>query len=284
MTYIDLHTHTSFSDGTDSPAHLVSKAADIGLSAVAITDHDTVAGLSEAEEQGRLCGIEVVRGCELSVSADVSTSPATEVHLLGLFLPQNEAIQEFEASLRRLREFRTVRNKAIVDKLRQAGCNITYDEVCALACGESIGRPHMARLLMQKGHVSSVREAFAKYLGQKGKSFVPKQVLSLAEGMALLKRTGAVVALAHPGLIPCSASWLDAFVGHLSTLGLHAIEAYHSEHSPAAVQLCVHLAHKYMLGITGGSDYHGKAKPQIHLGCGKGNLRIPDTLLHPLKI
>ncbi len=284
MQYIDLHTHSTCSDGSDSPTDLVHKAADAGLVAVALTDHDTISGLPEAEAAGRERGIEVVRGCELSVGTEQG-----EVHVLGLFLPREAALlEELEEALHDLRIHRSTRNAEIVHKLQKMGLNIDYEAVLEKAggdraSGESVGRPHIARLLQEKGYVSSVREAFSVYLGNKGKAFVPKKVLEVQEAMGLLQRSKATICLAHPGLIGCSAKWLDTFVAKLKEQGLHAIEAYHSEHSPAAVDACTALAKKYTLALTGGSDYHGASKPQIVLGFGKGNLRIGEQLLDNLR-
>ncbi len=283
MKYIDLHTHSTCSDGTDSPASLVRLAAKAGLAAVALTDHDTISGLHEAEQAGREHGIEVVRGCELSVGTEQG-----EVHILGLFLPQDPtSLEELENALQYLRDHRSRRNAQIVQKLQEMGLEIDYEAVLNRlgdrAGGESVGRPHIAKLLQEKGYVSSIREAFSVYLGNKGKAFVPKKVLKVSEAMGLLQRSKATICLAHPGLMACSHKWLDSFVAKLKEQGLHAIEAYHSEHAPAAENMCKTLAKKYELAITGGSDYHGNSKPQIVLGFGKGNLRIPEGILDTLR-
>ncbi len=276
MQYIDLHTHTCASDGSNTPSELIKKAAALGLRAVAITDHDTLGGLDEAEAQGQISDIEVIRGCELSVQSECG-----ELHILGLWI--DKQAPKLEQTLEMLRQYRTDRNKIIVDRLKSLGVNIDYDDVLQVAGGDTVGRPHIATVLMQKGYVSSVNEAFSGYLGSKGKAYEPKKILSIEEAMALLSEYSATICLAHPGLISCSKEWLDNMLGYLKTLGLSAIEAYHSTHSRADEALCVKLAKKHGLDLSGGSDYHGDSKPHIHLGVGKGNLRISVEILHKLK-
>ncbi len=276
MKYVDLHTHTHISDGTDSPKELVQKAASLGLAAIAITDHDTVAGLPEAEEEGKKLGLEVVRGCELSVESERG-----EVHILGLWIDQDAT--ELEKTLTFLRQKRQERNAIIVERLQNAGLKIDLEDVNAVAQGETVGRPHIAVALMHKGYVSSVREAFNRYLGTKGKAYAMRELLPMEEAMQALKKAHAIISLAHPGLISCEDAWLDSYVGKLCEHGLDAIETYHSEHPPATRQRCLDLAQKYNLLISGGSDYHGHVKPHIHLGVGKGDLRIPLDIMQKLK-
>ncbi len=276
MQYIDLHTHTLASDGSDTPKELVKKAAEHGLVAVAITDHDTLGGLAEGAAQGKISQVEVIRGCELSVHSECG-----ELHILGLWI-KNDPV-ELEQALEMLRKYRSDRNEIIVDRLKKMGLDISYDYVVELAGGDTVGRPHIASALMKKGYVSSVREAFGSYLGSNGKAYEPKKVLSIDEAMNLLIASEATICLAHPGLIKCSEQWLDNLLAHLKTLGLSAIEAYHSSHSNDQEATCVRLAQKHDLDLTGGSDYHGRTKPDIHLGVGKGNLRITTHILDKLK-
>ncbi len=276
MQYVDLHTHTCASDGSDTPIELVKKAAALNLLAIAITDHDTLGGLDEAVAQSKISNIEVIRGCELSVHSECG-----ELHILGLWI-KNQA-SELEQALEMLREYRTERNRIMVHRLQKMGVNISYDYVTSLAGGDTIGRPHIAAALMQKGYVSSIREAFNNYLGSKGKAYEAKKVLSIDEAMHLLKISNASICLAHPGLVDCSEKWLDHLLLYLKGLGLSAIEAYHSSHTSATEAMCVRLAHKHDLDLSGGSDYHGLTKPEIHLGVGKGNLRITSHILQKLK-
>ena len=172
MKFIDLHTHSSASDGTDSPAQLVAKAHAAGLAAVAITDHDTLSGLDEGQQAGRELGIEVVRGCEISTGTELG-----ELHILGLWLPQNP--QRLLERLRWLRERRAERNVGIVKILQNLGYDICMDEVLAAAKGESVGRPHIAEVLLRKGFAKDVRQVFKEFLGSRGKAYLPRPCLSL---------------------------------------------------------------------------------------------------------
>lgn len=276
MSCIDLHTHTLVSDGTDSPAQLVRRAKSLGLCAVGITDHDTVAGLDEAGQEGAALGIEVVRGCEISARGEGS-----EIHILGLWLPQD--ITVLERSLRVLREHRNARNVIIVQKLQALGLDISYEEVVAASKGEAVGRPHIAAVLLRKGFVHDWQEAFVRYLGYKGQAFVPKEILSPEDAVSLLAGMGATVSLAHPCLSIASREAMEGSVRQLKDYGLTAIEAYHSEHSQAEQRFCVDVATRYGLALTGGSDYHGTAKPRISLGTGYGGLRVPMFVLDSLK-
>lgn len=273
---VDLHTHTWISDGSDSPSDLVKKAALARLAAIAVTDHDTVAGLDEAVEAGKRHGVEVIRGCELSVN-----SPYGEVHLLGLWLPADcPAINQ---PLATLREARTARNRLMVDKLVERGFPLAYEDVVALAGGESVGRPHIARAMVERGIVPSLDAAFRGYLNRGGVAFVPKTSMEPHECVSLLAGHGATVAIAHPMLLRCPREWLEDFAADLRGAGLSAMEAWHSEHSAQDERYCVDLAARLGLGLTGGSDYHGLAKPRVQLGRGKGTLRVTTAFLDRLK-
>ena len=276
MKFIDLHTHSSASDGTDSPAQLVVKAHAAGLAAVAITDHDTLSGLKEGQQAGHDLGIEVVRGCEISTGTELG-----ELHILGLWLPENSQI--LLEKLCWLREKRGERNVGIVKKLQDMGYEISMEEVLAAAKGESVGRPHIAEVLIRKGFAKDARQVFKEFLGSRGKAYLPKAVLGPEESVSLLASSGATVCLAHPLLWKAPAGWLDSMVARLKDYGLSAIEAYHSEHSEADVRTCLALAKRFDLGVSGGSDYHGSNKPTIRLGQGYGGLRVNQSILAALK-
>lgn len=276
LRFIDLHTHTTASDGSDAPAELVALAARAKLAAIAITDHDTVDGLDDASEAGRKLGMEVIRGCELAVSSEYG-----EIHILGLWIPEHAA--PLTAKLQELRGYRSERNVRIVDRLCEIGLALSYDEVVALSGGISVGRPHIARAMVNRGYVPSVADAFTRYLGPDGEAFVPKTILSPQEGVALLANLGATVSLAHPMLMRCPQEWLEDLVADLGAVGLDAIEAYHSEHSQLHERYCVELAARHGMVLTGGSDYHGLAKPAISIGRGRGGLRVTTHVLEQLK-
>lgn len=275
MKLIDLHTHSTASDGTDSPSELVAKAAGQGLAALALTDHDTARGLDEAEEAAKAKGIEFIRGCELSTSTDQG-----EMHVLGLFLPHD--CGALDGFLQCLREGRKRRNVLMVEKLREAGLDISMEEVEAKA-RSSVGRPHMAAVLKEKGYVRDTNEAFDKWLGIKGKAYVPKLAPRPEQAVRILRELGASPVLAHPLLRPRPEGWLDNLVRDLKPAGLFGLEAWHSAQNEAQEAEIKALARKYDLGLSGGSDYHGRNKPDIQLGTGKGNLRVEYKTLEKLK-
>lgn len=274
---VDLHTHTTASDGTDSPSVVVEKAAKAGLAAVAVTDHDTVAGLAEAVRAGERFGIAVVRGCELAVS-----SPYGEIHLLGLWLP--EEMPRFSRFLEGIRQARDARNEEMAAKFKRAGFDVTYPELLAIAAGETVGRPHMARLLVQKGVCSSIRDAFDRFLGDGKAMYVPRVIPSPEEGLAMLRAEGAVTVFAHPMLLKAPLEAMERIVDFLAANGLDAMEAYHPEHDAKAVRRAESLARRYKLAVSGGSDYHGETRPDVAVGTGKGNLYVPFAIYERLLI
>ena len=276
MKYIDLHTHSTASDGTDAPATLVANARAAGLAAVALTDHDTLSGLDEAQAAGSELGVEVVRGCEISTGTDLG-----ELHIVGLWLPENPL--PLLRKLAWLREMRAERNTGIVKKLQDLGLDICMEEVLEAAKGESVGRPHIAEVLLRKGYAKDTRTVFKEFLGSRGKAYLPKTVLEPEESVRLLADLGATVCLAHPLLWKAPSGWLDSMVARLKDYGLSAIEAYHSEHSEPDVRTCLALAKRFDLGVSGGSDYPGSNKPTIRLGKGYGGLRISTAVLDALR-
>jgi len=274
---IDLHTHSRASDGSDSPAALVRRAAAKGLAAIALTDHDTLAGLDEAEEEAAATGIEFIRGIELAVQDEFG-----ELHILGLFMP--EPSERMLAAIDTLQRNRRSRNQAMLDVLAAMGMPMSMDEVREHSGKVAIGRPHIALAMKSKGYVPSRKEAFERYIGWNGSAFVPRTLLSPSEAIRLLRDEGATVVLAHPCLSKrMTPGRLDAVLTEFRQYGLRAIEAYHSSHDPEQVRLCIALADKHDLLLTGGSDYHGSNKDGIALGAGTGQLRVPYILLEKLR-
>jgi len=274
---IDLHTHTTASDGTFTPTELVKLAKETGLSAIAVTDHDTLLGLPEAMEAGKEYGVEVIPGAELSLE---SPDGAGWLHIVALWVPPapNELTKAFDWII----EGREIRNHEIVEKLRSLGISITYDEVAARA-GGTIGRPHFAQELVKLGVVSSVNEAFKVWLGDHGRAFVPKRNFSPAQAMTILNNIGATSILAHPFALGMTHENTEALVIELQQLGLDGMEVYYSEHSDSDTKAYKEMAERLGLLISGGSDFHGSVKPKIRLGKGKGGLYVPDELLHAMK-
>ncbi|MDQ7096075.1 PHP domain-containing protein [Desulfosporosinus sp. PR] len=252
---VDLHCHTTASDGTLSPTELVCSAAALGLKGIGITDHDTIQGWQEAEEAGRTSRIVVVKGIELNTDWH-----SREVHILGYELDGSSAY--LNSRLKSLRNAREQRMLEILERFNRLGIRITFQEVQRYAQGESIGRPHVALVLVERGYVGSVKEAFDRYLKRGAPAYVPRYKLTSEEGIALIRESGGVAVLAHPGahhLEEGIPAWIDA--------GLQGIEVSHSEHNHEDEQKYRALAQKYNLLMTGGSDFHGEdRKPGVNIG------------------
>jgi predicted metal-dependent phosphoesterase TrpH len=275
---IDLHTHTTHSDGSDTPEELIEAASLNGASAVAITDHDTVSGFSEARAAAARCGIEFVPGIEISAEYESGT-----MHVLGYCV--DEASPGFQEKLDELKQARQERNPRIARRLQSLGIEIDYDEVARLAGNEVVGRPHFARLMVEKGYVANIQEAFDRFLKKGASAYVEKARLSPADAIALIHRAKGVAVLAHPyQLRLSSAEQADDLLTKLKELGLDGIEAIYSRHSPAERALYTELARHHQLLITGGSDYHGSYKPDISIVRGLGNLEVPYELLAAIKV
>ncbi|MCR5562110.1 MAG: PHP domain-containing protein [Desulfovibrio sp.] len=277
MRTVDLHTHSTASDGTDSPVRLVENAHSAGLCAIALTDHDTTAGLAEAEAAGREFGIDVIRGCELSTRTEKG-----EIHIVGLWLPKD--MTRLKAGLDDLANRRRQRNERMVEKLCALGLPMTLADLKKKAGDGSIGRPHMAAVMVERGYVRDAAQAFRDYLGDEGKAYVPKAVFTPEEGVRLLAANGATAVLAHPLIRhACPAAWLHALIERLVPCGLDAIEAWHTEQDAADTRQCLEWAKEFCLGVSGGSDYHGANKPGVHLGTGYGRLCVPEYVVDDLK-
>lgn len=275
MSRLDLHLHTTFSDGSRTPTDVLTLAGKAQVSALAITDHDTVAGLPEAIAAGRSLGIEVIPGIELS-----SRWGQTELHILGYFLDWND--RELQRELTRFQDARHVRNPRIIEKLNALGIDLTYEEVRSLAGNDSVGRPHIARVLIEKGYVTSAKEAFDRYLADGAAAYVPRALPDPAEAIAVIRAARGIPVLAHP-------SWLDRSEGiykiceQLKAVGLAGIEVHYSSHRPEQTVAYLEVARRLDLLVTGGSDFHGVTKPEVEVGIGRGQLKVPEALLEPLR-
>jgi predicted metal-dependent phosphoesterase TrpH len=278
---IDLHSHTNESDGTFTPLELVELAQQRGVEALAISDHDTFAGYDQALPEARSRGLDLVCGIELSTR--VPGAKARTVHLLGYFLRQPPPA-DFRAWLNELLAGRRDRNQRLVASLREKGVEIELAEVERL--GRTLtGRPHFARLLIDKGYVANYEEAFRRYLGETAPTYVERYAPYVAAGIRRVLEAGGLPVLAHPirlGIRDLNAE--ESFIGELRDAGLRGIEVFHSDHRPADMQRYSGIARKYNLLVTGGSDFHGDVKPQISLGTGyQGNLNIPISVLNDLR-
>jgi hypothetical protein len=273
---VDLHTHSSASDGTDHPAVLVRRARDAGLGAIALTDHDTLSGIEEARTAAEAAEIRLIPGVELSVD-----HAGLKMHLLVYFLePGGGPLQDRLAGLRAGRD---QRNLEMLNKLRALGYEVDEAEVAAQAGGESVGRPHIADALVAQGAFDSRSEAFVELLGDGGTAYVARPRLSVTEAIALATESGAVTAVAHPYTIEGNSDTYPALFAELHDLGLVGLEAYYSEHSPELRRHLAALATDLGLVATGGSDYHGAGKPGLNIGTGFGDLVVPDTALTDLE-
>ncbi len=276
MPGIDLHTHSTASDGTMTPTEIVIAAKAAGLEAVALTDHDTVQGLPEFMEAGRAHGLEVIPGVELTVRSDLGS-----LHILGYWVPMGQS--GLTQSLEYLNRRRAERNREIAGKLQSLGLDVSYEEIEAKA-GGTVGRPHIAQVLLDKNYVRTLQEAFDRYIASGGKAYVPKVVLSPEEAVRLLKAEGATVCLAHPKIYrKVDMAALEGFLARMKPLGLDGLEARYSAHSPEDNRAYENLAAKLGMVICGGSDFHGAVKPLIRLGKGKGDLFVPYSVLQALK-
>lgn len=275
---IDLHSHTNESDGTFTPEELIAEAKRVGLRALGITDHDTFAGYDAAVPYAQDAGIELICGIELSTRYQ-----GQSVHLLGYF-PVTPPSAELRKWLDWMIEMRRDRNLRLIAKLQSLGVNITMAEVERI--GRTLtGRPHFARILVEKGYATDIQDAFDKYLDESARAFVKRQEASMEEALERILKSGGVPSLAHPVRV-AKNNWdkLAEYVEDLAGMGLRSIEVYHSDHSPENVAYYKSLAERNNLGITGGSDFHGSVKPAISLGTGKhNNLHISIEVLENLR-
>lgn len=267
-TTIDLHIHSTYSDGLLSLQEIVDIAVTRNLAAIALTDHDTTAGVPEILRIGQAAGIEVVPGIEISVSYN-----GCEAHLLGYFIDPTRPILHHYAKL--LNDFRVQRAKKIVRILKHHGMDIPFELVAHKANGSPIGRPHIAEVMMEEGYVFSMYEAFQKYLGEDKPADVPKMNISPGKGVEIIKEAGGLAFLAHPVTIPCC----DDFIAHLLEMGLDGIETIHPKHTFQDRQHLRAMAQNLNLLESGGSDCHGGRHGTIQLGA----LDVPVAFVKRMK-
>jgi len=273
---IDLHVHSTFSDGSFTPAQLVAMAKKAGLTALALTDHDTLGGIDEflcepaKDELIRIPGVEI--------SADVQKGT---MHILGYFI--NRADPGLENALVQIRNGREIRNKQMLKKLNDLGLTLSWDEVASFAGEEVVGRPHFAQAMMKKKYVSSTEEAFDRYLKKGKPAYTDRFRFSPEDSIKAIRAAGGAPVLAHPFTLELDSVSLKKYMAGLKEIGLQGIEVYYSEHSREQVKEYLALAQELKLVATGGSDFHGSINPDIRLGVGFGNLRVPDEVVDGLK-
>ncbi|MBR4950670.1 MAG: PHP domain-containing protein [Clostridia bacterium] len=273
--YIDLHTHSNCSDGSMTPTELVAHAASRGLKAIALSDHDTVAGIDEAIKAGEEYGVEIVPAIEFSVQSD------TETHILGFFIDHKHP-KLFEA-LENINKTRWERTVNTCNNLRNLGFDVTIEEALELAPSGLIGRAHFAKILANKGYTSSVKEGFDKYLANGKPAYDGTQYLTAADAVKLIREIGGLSFVAHPHLIRLDDAKLREFLTELKNEGLCGIEGYYNEYSEEMQVYFQSVAKELGLEICGGTDYHAKMKPHIEIGIGQGNMEIPYAVLERIK-
>jgi predicted metal-dependent phosphoesterase TrpH len=272
---LDLHTHSTFSDGGDTPDELVRQARAAGLRALALTDHDNARGIPSFLDSCRARGVTGIAGVELSVAV-----PSGTLHLLGLGIaPEHD---ELRATVERLLDGRDWRNRRILEKLNALGCALSWEEVAALAGQDVVGRPHFARAMVARGWVGNTQEAFDRFLARGAPAYVDRFRLEPAEALRLIRAAGGLPVIAHPFSWSDDFAVLDARLGELQALGLGGIEGYYPEHTPGQTIDLLRLARRRGLIVTGGSDYHGAAIAGVTLESASRWLDVPDSLLVPL--
>lgn len=266
---VDLHVHTTASDGTLTPTEIVAYAKSKNLRAVAITDHDTIGGLEEALGAGDRLNFPVIPGVEISVDHQ-----GKEMHILGYYI--DIASDDLKENLQKLQDYRRERNPKMIRKLQELGFKINLAEVEAEAGGPIIGRPHFASVLVNKGYVRDKQEAFDKYLAGGMPGYVKKEKLVPREGIELILRAGGMPVLAHPKYLKEQGyAQLAALLSKLKSFGLQGIEAFYPNHDARDTETYLRLAAEHRLLVTGGTDFHGANKPDIDLGTGTGELQVP---------
>ena len=267
MKYADLHVHTYYSDSTFSPAEVVSVAADKGLAAIAICDHDCIDGIAPCKELGATLDVEIIPGIELTVE----TSDA-EIHILGYFVDYEA--DWFRKKLKKVQEARIDRIHKMVEKLKAVDIKIDAEDVFRIAGKGSIGRLHLAQALLKTGGVKTFKAAFENYIGFLKPCYVSNVRFTPHEAIDMVKKAGGVPVLAHPNVMG-----KDEYIPELVECGLRGIEVYHTEHRPGVVKRYEKLAAEYGLLMTGGSDCHGLGKGRVLLG----GVRVPYALVDALR-
>jgi len=274
MEGIDLHIHSTASDGTLSPAEILKLAQKLKLRAIAITDHDTIAGSKEALNIGLPPDVKYLTGVEISASSPPSISYSGSFHILGYSISLDDP--QLNKTLSVLQQARKNRNPQIVKRLNSMGFEFSLKDVAKEVGDGQLGRPHLARYLVKKGFVKSIDEAFKKYLAQGKPAYVDKYRVECREAIEIILNAGGIPVLAHPVLLGIKNNEaLENLVVLLKDMGLKGIEVYYPEHSADETALYKELANRYDLLKTGGTDFHGSLKPDIQMGSGKENFFVP---------
>ncbi len=276
MRLIDLHTHSLCSDGAQTPADVVRTAKEAGLSAIALSDHDSIKGVREAMEEGKKQGIEVISAVELSAQSD------TELHILGYFIDiDNKRLND---AMDYALKVRTERQEESCKKLNEQGFEITMDEVREEAHGNPVlCRAHLAKIMVRKGYAESVKDAFARYLSVGCYAYSNREAFTGPEAVSLIKEAGGIAVAAHLHLIKLPDAELKEYLKSLIPYGLSGVEGYYTDYTSDMEKRYREMAKELGLVISGGTDYHGANKPHIAIGKGRGNIEIPYSVLEGLR-
>ncbi|MEJ2098610.1 MAG: PHP domain-containing protein [Desulfobacterales bacterium] len=278
---IDLHIHSTASDGSFTPAEIIDHAQRLNLAAIAITDHDSIYGSKEALRTGIPSSLKFLTGVEISAAHPPFFPGSGSFHILGYCIRlDNQALNQ---ALNRLREARKNRNPKIIKRLNELGLEISMEDVNQTVDHGQLGRPHIAQVMIKKGFVESMDEAFDKFLGAGKPAYIDKDRIGCEETIKMIRGAGGVPVLAHPALLNITDDFqLEELIQNLIKIGMRGIEVYYPEHSPEQILRYRQLADKYNLLITGGTDFHGSITPKIEMGTGKGALFIPYKLYEEL--
>lgn len=274
--YIDLHVHSNCSDGTFTPTELVDYALKKKLAAIALTDHDTIDGLPEIFAAAEGSGLEVIGGIEFSTEFH-----GKDVHIVGLDFDYR--MPEFCRQLTRFQNSRDIRNEKMISRLREEGIDITWEAMMQEYPDAVWTRAHFGKFLLEHGYVPDIKEAFSRYLADDACCFIPREKVTPVQAVELIRLANGIPVLAHPLLYHLDDASMDELIESLKAVGLTGIEGFYSTYSRADEEYVRMMADRHQLLLSGGSDFHGSTKPDIDLGTGKGNLKIPYELLTKLR-
>lgn len=273
---IDLHLHSTCSDGSDTPTEIIEKAAGRGITALALTDHDTTAGVAEFMAAADQAGILGVPGVELSAEFNPGV-----MHILGYFFDTECA--ELQEELARVRNGREERNLVMLQKLNDLGYELSWEDVKAEAGSEVVGRPHFATAIIKKGYLKDKRQVFSRLLGNGCKAYADRYRTPPQRCIELIRQAGGVAVLAHPASLKMPRGKLRKLITTLKKAGLEGMEVYHPEHNDNQIKVFKQVAKEFKLVMTGGSDCHGSFTPDLKIGTGFGDMEVPDFVYHKLK-
>ncbi len=278
---IDLHIHSNASDGTLSPSEILALAHNLNLGAIAITDHDTIDGSKEALSIGIPPSLKFLTGVEISASPPPSFPYSGSFHILGYYIKIDDPI--LNKTLAILQEARKNRNPGIVDRLNSLGLSLSMNELLNEFGNGQLGRPHIARLMVKRGYVKSINEAFDKYLGKDKPAYLDKYRIDCSRAIEVILGAGGIPVIAHPFFInPRNVADIEDLIISLKKMGLKGIEVYYPGHSPHVISQFADMANRHELLMTGGTDFHGSLKPEIKMGSGRGDFFVPYILYEKL--